>query len=51
MLVSYSTVILYKRINKVWGFLPKDPTKKLNLPNMLPDLTKPDFHTHPILQI
>ena len=28
MNVSYSTVVLYIRINKVWGFLPKNPTKK-----------------------
>ena len=26
--VSYSTVVLYKGINKVWGFLPKNSTYK-----------------------
>ena len=26
--VSYSTVVLYIGINKVWGFMPKNPTKK-----------------------
>jgi len=25
---SYSMVVLYIGINKVWGFLPKNPTKK-----------------------
>ena len=24
----YSTVVLYIGISKVWGFLPKNPTKK-----------------------
>ena len=26
--LSYSTVVLYIGINKVWGFLPKNPTYK-----------------------
>ena len=26
LLLSYSTVVLYIGISKVWGFLPKNPT-------------------------
>ena len=27
-MLSYNTIVLYIGINKVWGFLPKNPTKK-----------------------